>query len=93
MIAASCALVALSRANFTKTRIENSKILLIILIYLYAGITPPASSPDTCALPVPTLAILLQLRSRLLPKAALPCALPSPQLSVESPEATGVLAS
>jgi len=38
-------------------------ILSIILSYLYAGATPPASSPDTCALFVPTLAVLLQLRS------------------------------
>ena len=30
------------------------RILSIILSYLYAGATPPASSPDTCALSVPT---------------------------------------
>ena len=46
------------------------RIISIILIYIYAGVTPPASSPEICALPVHTLAVLLQLRS--LP-AFLPC--------------------
>ena len=38
-------------------------ILSIILSYFYAGTTPPASSPDTCALLVPTLTVILQLCS------------------------------
>ena len=60
-------------------------VLSIILSYLYAGATPPASSPDTCALSVPTVAVLLQLRS--LP-AFLPCLVllpPKKKLCTTSP--------
>ena len=51
-----------------------------ILRCLYAGASPPASSPDTYALPVPTLAVLLQLRS--------PCFLPYLALLPPPPRTT-----
>jgi len=64
-----------------RPRHDVINILSITLSYLYAGATPPANSPDTCALFVPTLAVLLQLRS--LP-AFLPCVHPPPHTSASA---------
>ena len=41
---------------------RKARVKIGIFLCLYAGATPPASSPGTCALPVPTLEVLLQLR-------------------------------
>ena len=55
------------------------------LIYLYAGVSPPASSPGTCALPVPILAVSLLLRSLPGCPALCSCPLPPAQLCTPLP--------